>query len=500
MTSPVWSKRVGDEGVQALNVSYCAGRDVHPRPPADAALVTYDLQTNAAHVIMLGEQGIISDADCAALLRALLELRGRHQSGQDVLLPDAEDVHMSIEVHAGALAGREASGRMHTGRSRNDQVATDMRLWLRDGIVGLAEGLDELARVVLDRAAEGVEVPCPGMTHMQPAMPTTWGHWLLGYMPRLRRDLRRLRALLVELEECPLGSAASFGTSWPVNRERTAELLGFVRPTSHTTDPIWSRGETEAQFAFVAAQTLAHLSGMGQDLILLSSPPREWVRLSDAFVTGSSIMPQKRNPDFAEVTRAKAAAAAGYAQALLNIGIAAPAGYNRDSQWTKYLVMDVEHEVHDAPRVFAGAFASLTVNAEAMRAACEVGFLNATDVADFLARTRRLPFRECYRILGRTVQASEERGTINFEVLNAELDSGSVRPLDPEEVATLSDPVGLLHARRQTGSPSPQETSEAIEELRIDTGELMASISHEQSRWRGAISKLWSLARSSAES
>lgn len=457
-SKPVWAKRVGDASINDLVVAYCAGRDVIGKPPADEALIPYDLQTNRAHAQMLGEVGILTADEAKRLIDALNKLEAAHQKGEPILDPACEDVHMSIEQRVTAIVGPELGGRLHTGRSRNDQVATDMALWLRDEVKHLRERILVLIKSLDTHANTYRNTPVPGMTHMQPAMITTWGHWVKGYSVRLGRDVANLDQVLARLRFCPLGGAASFGSSWPTNREITAKLLGFEGPTPHTTDSIWSRGENETAFAFAAAQLLGHLSSMGQDLILMSTPPKDWIRLADDVTTGSSIMPQKRNPDFAEVTRAKAAVVAGQVQAFLGIGTAAPAGYNRDTQWTKYLVMDVAEEVRLAPDVFRTVIETLQVNAPAMLAATQLGFLNATDVADYLARTRKLSFRLCYQILGRSVAECEAGGKLTLEVINRQMAERApeAKPLSPDEMKTLEDPLLLLSLRKQTGSPNPE--------------------------------------------
>ncbi|MDK2971965.1 MAG: argininosuccinate lyase [Candidatus Sumerlaeota bacterium] len=493
---PVWAKRVGDAAIGAENVAFCAGWDVRARPEADHALIPHDLSVNAAHAIMLGEQGILTDAERRAILDALLAIRDHHAAGGAILRPDCEDVHMSVEALVTEKAGAGMGGRLHTGRSRNDQVATDMRLWLRDEAAGRAAEIALLIETLLDHAATHAASPCPGFTHMQPGMISTWGHWAAAYAARLLRGLAAFGAVVDALDECPLGAAASYGSRWPTNRERTAALLGFARPTNNTVDAIWARGELEARFAFAAAQLLGHLSGIGQDLILLSTPPRDWVRLPDEFVTGSSIMPQKRNPDFAEVTRAKAAAAAGIVQAFLGIATAAPLGYNRDTQWTKYLALDIAEEVRGAARIYAGVFDRLDVRTAKMRDACREGFLNATDVADFLAASRGLAFRDCYRVLGRAVKRCEEAGELTLDAINAELaELGTEsKPLAPEEMAALTDPEKLVAARTQTGSPNPANVRASIEVLRAESSELAEGIAKKAAAWHAAIDGLWKLA------
>ncbi|CAN5329533.1 argininosuccinate lyase [soil metagenome] len=484
-SGPVWAKRVGDAAVADANISYCAGYDVAGRQPADARLAEYDLQTNAAHVIMLAEQQIIPADAAKKIAGAFLQLREKVTAGEQILRPAAEDIHMSIEAAAGEMIGAEASGHIHTGRSRNDQVATDMRLWLRDQVVHSIEEIAVLGEAIATHARQHPQTVCPGFTHGQPGMVTSWGHWTMSYLPRLLRDARALAALLPDLVTCPLGAAASYGTSWPVNRMRTAELLGFQHPTPSGCDGIWSRGETESRYAFALAQYLSHLGSIGQDIILLTTTPRLWLRLADEHVTGSSIMPQKRNPDFAEVTRARAANAAGIAQSLLGISMNLQSGYNRDSQWTKYLIFDAADNASGAGALFGQVFDKLQVNADAMLAACQEGFLNATDVADFLARSRKIPFRATYKIVGGAVKDAEKSGRLTREIINAHLEGAA--PLTAEEWATLEDPRGLLEARKQPGNPQPAETLASIEILLSEIREVRELARAKAGKWRNAV-------------
>jgi len=494
---PVWAagKPRGSAELTLMHVAYCAGRDVRGRPPADTALAIHDLATNAAHALMLMEEGIVAPAEGVALLAALQTLRDHHRDGTELLRPSAEDIHMSIEEAVTEIAGEGAGGRLHTGRSRNDQVATDMRLWLRDEVAHLGNEIAGLADVLVEHARKHAETPCPGLTHLQPAMVTTWGHWVAGYVARLVRDLRQLASLLGELDECPLGSAASFATSWPVHRRRTAYLLGFKRPTANTIDAAWGRGELEARFAFTATQHLSHLAGMSQDLMLLSSPPRSWVKLPIEFTTGSSIMPQKRNPDFAEVTRARAAVLRGHVEALLGTLTPAASGYNRDVQWTKYSVMDAAEEVRDAPAIFREVFRGLGVDKKAMRDACREGFLEATDIADHLARTRNLPFRACYRVLGAAVTACEETGRLTRDALNDALGKvvPEATPLSGDEMATFGDPIALVKQRIQPGGPHPDRLNESLDALQSQVDAAGDYLVARKKEWTGSLEVLWKL-------
>jgi argininosuccinate lyase len=498
-TQPIWSKRVGDAAVAAANVAFCAGYDVQARPEADVRLAPFDLMTNAAHLQMLVAQGIVPAEAGRAAAKALLELKDRQEAGENFLRPGCEDIHMSTEALVTEIAGAEAGGRLHTARSRNDQVATDMRLWMREEVATHSEAVAFLADAIAEHARSHVNTVCPGFTHGQPAMVTSWGHWTMSYLPRLLRDLRAITASLEDVKSCPLGAAASFGTSWPIDREMTCKLLGFERPTESGADGIWCRGELEGRFAFALAQFMAHLGGISQDLITLTTPPRDWLRLANEHVTGSSIMPQKRNPDFAEVTRGRASVAAGITQSLLGIGSALPSGYNRDTQWTKYLVFDATDNAEGAAVLFADVFRRIEVNKESMKAACEIGFLNATDVADFLASSRGVPFRQCYRILGAAVRSCEEEGKLTQEKLNAALAEEKVEALSNDEWAPLEDPAGLLLARVQPGNPNPERTLESIDLIMADIQVLREKVHAQAAKWEASKTALWDGLRKLAE-
>lgn len=488
---PVWSKRVGDSNVADANVRFCAGYDVRGKQPADSRLAPHDLHTNAAHLLMLVRQSIVTTEAGSAAAGALLRLRERLDGGEDLLRPECEDIHMSIESLVTEIAGADAGGRLHTARSRNDQVATDMRLWLREEIADTTAAIGILSERLAAHARVHVETVCPGFTHGQPAMVTSWGHWTMSYLPRLLRDVRALAVLLRDLSTCPLGAAASFGTSWPIDRPGVAKSLGFRHPAPSGADAIWSRGEIEGRYAFVVSQFLSHLAGIAQDIILLSSPPRDWLRLADEHVTGSSIMPQKRNPDFAEVTRARASHAFGIAQSLLGIGSGLMSGYNRDTQWTKYLVFDAADNVDAAAELYGDVFDRMAVNKAAMRAACDIGFLNATDVADHLSRTRAIPFRACYRIIGAAVKESESAGKLLRDPLNRELEAQSLAPLSEAEWATLENPEGLLMARDQDGNPHPDRTRASIDLLSREIAEEVQAVSARRAEWNAALEKTW---------
>lgn len=487
---PVWAKASGPVSGQQAVVAYCAGWDVVPRAAADERLAPHDLATNAAHLVMLATTGIVDGPAARDIARGLLAIGSDLNDGRlapsALLRAECEDIHMSIEAELRRRIGENA-GRLHTARSRNDQVATDMRLWLRDRCAHLANELEDLADAIADHALAHAKTPIPGFTHMQPAMPTTWGHHCAAYLPRLVRVARQVRALVRDLRTCPLGAAASFGTSWPIDRTLQATLLGFRYPTPSGADGVASRGELEARHAFLLAQLLGALAGIGQDMILYSSPPRQWIRLPDALVTGSSIMPQKRNPDFAEVTRARAAAANGTLQSLLGVTAGLPSGYNRDTQWTKYLAFDADDNASGAAAVFTFLFQSLAPDAQRMRAACDDGFLNATDLADLLAHGRGLPFRRCYKIVGELTVACAAAGRFDRDAVDRALAGEGLALLTDAEWHRLGDVDGLLASRSQPGNPEPTQTRHDIEVLRAEVHEETHAIAKEAHTWREAL-------------
>ena len=454
-----------------LMVAFCAGRDVAALPMADAELLPYDAWTNRAHAIMLHAQGIITKETLAALLGALDSLEKDWEAGEFSLDPALEDIHVNSEAYITRLAGADVGGRLHTGRSRNDQIACDMRLYMRDALLAMASGTADLARTLSGLAADHLETPMPGFTHHQPAMITTWAHWLSSYVQGLCRDLERMEQTYRMVNRSPLGAAAAFGTSWPIDREMTARLLGFERVEHNTLDAIGSRGELEAQIAFVLTSLMNHLSVMAQDLILLSHPYWGMVTLPDAYVTGSSIMPQKRNPDLAEVIKGKTAWLLGMTSGLLAIPKGVMSGFNRDTQWSKYSVMDVLRECLPAPSVLGGVFQGMTVHGERMRAHLNTGFPAAADFADVLARTMGLPFRTCYNITADAVARSGDAGIITPEAARTALEAAGEDPSRAREaLEALADPMAVLAWRSHTGAPAP----EAVRTGLVTLGEELA--------------------------
>jgi argininosuccinate lyase len=461
----IWGSHLS-EPPDRLMLEFCAGRDVKALPMADALLLPFDLWTNRAHVIMLARQGIVPAELAAQALAALGTLEQEWEAGRFALKPELEDVHVNVERFVSERAGADVGGRIHTGRSRNDQVTCDMRLLVRASLLDFGAALETLARTTLRLAAGHTATVMPGYTHTQPAMLTTWGHWLCGYAQALLRDLERVRNAFAQVNRSPLGAAASFGTSWPIDRELTAELLGFERVDANTLDAIGARWEHEAQAAQVYALAMDHLSMMAQDLILLSHPYWGFLRLADAYVTGSSIMPQKRNPDFAEVIRGKCAWLGGMVAGLLALPKGGMSGFNRDSQVSKYAILDIVQECRAAPLVMAGALETMTVDRDAMRAALNRGYLDATDFADLVANELKLPFRAAY------------------DLAQAGHPTDRVRPL----LADLADPERLIARRRHTGSPAPDAVLAQIAALTAEldglAGGIAASRANVDTAWK----------------
>jgi len=465
---PVWKRRIAGD-VDPANVAYCAGWDVRGRPAADLELLPYDLWTNRAHSTMLARAGVIPRAALRKILRGLDKIEAQAAQGKFRLDPKLEDAHVNVEAFVEREAGADAAGLMHTGRSRNDQVATDMRLLLRDRLLEFAAAATDLAECLRRLGARHAASLMPGLTHHQPAAWTTFGHWALSHAFAFARDVAALLDLFPALNVSPLGAAAAFGTSWPIDREFAAKLLGFDGVQVNTLDCVTNRSESEARVAGVLAVWAQHAATLAQDVILFSSPPWNLVRIGDAYVTGSSIMPQKRNPDFAEATKAKAALAGAISAALLDLTRGDPSGYNREQQWSKYLILDLFQEIGAAPGILRGALQSLQLDKGRMRELMRNDCLEAADVADYLAQTRRLPFRTAYRWVGEAVRRGEEARVSLLEAVSILLaEQQGVRPLDAREKTDLGAPGALVARRSSQGGPSPASVREQCATLRSE--------------------------------
>ncbi len=472
-----WGERL-KEAPEMRNIAYCAGRDVAVRPMADAVLVPFDCWQNRAHITMLAEQKIVSGDQAKKIRRAVTGFEDAITSGSLALAPEKEDVHTNIEHYVAKQLGKDISGVMHTGRSRNDQTTTVVRMFIRQRLLEFSALVADLANTIMDRADEFADVPVAGYTHYQPASVTTVGHWFASYAQSLTRDLERLESCYRRVNVSPLGAAASFGTSWPINRERTAELLGFAAVQGNSLDCITNRWEMEADAATTIEFVMTHLSIISQDIILLSAPQFNIIEIADRYVTGSSIMPQKRNPDFAEVTRAKAVVIQQLTAALFGIARGALSGYNRDTQWTKYLILDAFDESIDAPAIFRGVFETLKINVAAAEKSARENFVNAVDVADVLAQESGLPFRTTYEIASKAVRLSEDKGEIDLDIVRQLADEAGSKKMKLD----VGTPQAIARRKTHTGGTAPARVRADLRILRKKVDKHQATVKNEISR------------------
>jgi argininosuccinate lyase len=388
----------------------------------DRKLWRQDIRGSLAHAAMLARIGLISESDETAIGGGLAAIAAEIAEGRFPFDTALEDIHMNIEARLTERIG-DAGRRLHTARSRNDQVATDFRLWVRDAIDGLAAQLADVMRALAERAAEHAADPMPGFTHLQTAQPVTFGHHLLAYVEMLDRDRGRLADARRRLNECPLGSAALAGTSFPIDRDATAAALGFDRPTANSLDAVSDR-DFALEFLAAAAICAMHLSRLAEEIVLWCSAPFGFIRLSDAYTTGSSIMPQKRNPDAAELVRGKTGRVTGALVALLTVMKGLPLAYAKDTQEDKEPVFDAAEALTLCLAATAGMVRDLRPDLTRMRALAGSGFSTATDLADWLVRVLHLPFRRAHHITGRLVARAESRGVdlagLSLEEMQAE--------------------------------------------------------------------------------
>jgi argininosuccinate lyase len=374
----------------------------------DRHLYAHDIAASKAHAAMLASRGIISKDDAGKIAKGLDTILSEIANGKFTFSPALEDVHMNIESRLAELIG-PAAGRLHTARSRNDQVATDFKLWMRDSIDALDLNLRDYQRALADKALEHAATVMPGLTHLQTAQPVTFGHHLLAYVEMAARDRGRLADARKRLNECPLGSAALAGTSFTVDRDMTAEALGFDRPAANSLDAVSDR---DFVLETLAAATIAsvHLSRLAEEIVIWTSPLVDLVRLSDKFTTGSSIMPQKRNPDAAELVRGKTGRIAGALSALIIVMKGLPLAYQKDMQEDKEGAMDALASLSLSLAAMTGMVRDLTPDVARMQKAAGEGYATATDLADWLVRNLNIPFREAHSITGKIVAQAAEAG------------------------------------------------------------------------------------------
>ena len=374
----------------------------------DQRMAVQDIQGSRAHAAMLGAAGIISDSDSEAIGKGLLTLLSEIEAGNFPFRVDLEDIHMNVEQRLKEVIGAPA-GRLHTGRSRNDQVATDFRLWVRDQTDGAIAGIEALMKAFLQQAKAGADWVMPGFTHLQTAQPVTWGHHMMAYVEMLARDKSRFEDARRRMNESPLGAAALAGTSFPIDREMTAAALGFDRPVANSLDAVSDR-DFALEYLSCASICAMHLSRFAEELVIWSSAQFRFVTLSDRFSTGSSIMPQKKNPDAAELIRAKIGRIFGANVALMMVMKGLPLTNSKDMQEDKEQVFDAADNLMLALAAMNGMVADMTANQDSLKTAAASGFSTATDLADWLVRTLGMPFREAHHVTGSLVAVAEEQG------------------------------------------------------------------------------------------
>ncbi len=433
-------------------------REINASIPFDKRMWRQDLAGSRAHVAMLGKQGIIPAEDAARIVEGLEQIAAQFEAEG---VPDdlaLEDIHMLVEARLGDAIGPGA-GRLHTARSRNDQVATDFRLWVRDAIDQAEAALGALQDAMLTRAGEHAESVMPGFTHLQVAQPVTLGHHLMAYFEMFERDRSRLRDARVRMNLCPLGSAALAGTGFNLDRDATASALGFDAPTRNSLDSVSDR-DFAIEYLTCAAQTALHLSRLAEEFVIWASQPFGFVSLSDQWSTGSSIMPQKRNPDAAELVRGHSGRVIGALVSLMMTMKGLPLAYSKDMQDDKPPVFEAHDLLGLSIAAMTGMIESATFRVDRMRAAAETGFSTATDLADWLVREAGVPFREAHRIAGRTVAVAETAGIRLDQLTIGQLKQIDDR-IDPRVYGVLSVDASVS-SRASFGGTAPARVREAV--------------------------------------
>ncbi|SMP55213.1 argininosuccinate lyase [Noviherbaspirillum suwonense] len=431
----------------------------------DKRLAEVDIQGSLAHADMLAAQGIISQSDLQEIQRGMAQIQSEIAAGQFEWLLDLEDVHLNIEKRLTELVG-DAGKRLHTGRSRNDQVATDIRLYLRGAIDDITVLLRELRLALTDLAEQHADTILPGFTHMQVAQPVTFGHHMLAYVEMFGRDAERMADCRKRVNRLPLGAAALAGTTFPIDRLRVAATLGFDDVCHNSLDAVSDR-DFAIEFCAAAALVMTHVSRMSEELVIWMSPRVGFIDIADRFCTGSSIMPQKKNPDVPELARGKTGRVNGHLVALLTLMKGQPLAYNKDNQEDKEPLFDTVDTVTDTLRIFADMARGITVKPEAMRAAALQGYATATDLADYLVK-KGLPFRDAHEAVARAVRACVDRGCDLADLTLDDLRAFS--DLVAEDVFAVLTLEGSVAARDHVGGTAPAQVRTAIARVRAELG------------------------------
>ena len=453
-TAYTWAGRFS-EPMSDLVKRYTASVDF------DRRMWRQDVRGSLAHARMLARQDIISPEDLAAIERGMAQVVAEIEAGDFAWSLDLEDVHLNVEKRLTALIG-DAGKRLHTGRSRNDQVATDIRLYLRDAIDDILALLKEFQRNLLELAEREAATPMPGFTHLQVAQPITFGHHLLAWFEMLARDAERFADARRRTNRLPLGAAALAGTTYPIDREFVAAELGFEGVCENSLDAVSDR-DFAIEFCAAGALLMMHVSRMSEELVLWMNPRFGFVRIADRFCTGSSIMPQKKNPDVPELARGKTGRVYGHLTALLTLMKGQPLAYNKDNQEDKEPLFDAVDTVADTLRIFADMIRGVSARPDNMRDALRQGFATATDLADYLVR-KGLPFRDAHEAVGLAVRRAEELGV---DLPQLPLDAlKSFSPLIGDDVFSVLTVEGSLASRRHVGGTAPEQVRAAVARAR----------------------------------
>jgi argininosuccinate lyase len=419
----------------------------------DQRMAKQDIDGSRAHAAMLAAQGILTDNDAEAIREGLLTVLSEIDSGKFEFQPALEDIHMNVEARLKDIVG-EPAGRLHTARSRNDQVATDFKLWVRDQIDAAITGIEALQKAFLSQAEAGADWVMPGFTHLQTAQPVTWGHHMMAYVEMLGRDASRFRDARARMNESPLGAAALAGTSFNIDRDATAQALGFDRPAANSLDAVADR-DFALEFLSAASICAMHLSRFAEELVIWSSAQFRFVALSDRFSTGSSIMPQKKNPDAAELIRAKVARIFGANAALMIVMKGLPLTYSKDMQEDKEQVFDAADTLMLALAAMTGMVSDMTANVANLEAAAASGFSTATDLADWLVRTLDMPFRDAHHVTGALVKIAEDKGCDLPDLTLADMQA--VEPRITEGVFDVLGVHNSVNSRTSYGGTAPAQ-------------------------------------------
>ena len=424
----------------------------------DQRMARQDIDGSRAHASMLAATGVITEQDAEAIHEGLTQVLSEIEGGTFAFSAALEDIHMNVESRLKEIVG-EPAGRLHTARSRNDQVATDFRLWVRDQMDAAIDGLEALIRALLNQAEAGADWVMPGFTHLQTAQPVTWGHHMMAYVEMFARDMSRFRDARARMNECPLGSAALAGTSFPIDRHMTANALGFDRPTANSLDAVADR-DFALEFLSSATICAMHLSRFAEELVIWSSAQFRFVRMSDKWSTGSSIMPQKRNPDAAELIRAKIGRIMGATVGLMTVMKGLPLAYSKDMQEDKEQVFDAADNLMLALAAMTGMVSDMAANTDALEAAASSGFSTATDLADWLVRALNMPFRDAHHVTGSLVAMAEDRGCDLPDLSLADMQS--VHAAITDEVFGVLGVHNSVASRTSYGGTAPSEVRAQI--------------------------------------